>query len=50
MLQNGVNMEAVSKMLGHTSLFMTRKYAKVDEIYISQETKGIEEKLKKAGS
>lgn len=48
LLQNGVNMEAVSKMLGHTSLYMTRKYAKVDELYISQETKGIEEKLKKA--
>jgi integrase len=38
MLHNGVNMEAVSKMLGHTSLFMTRKYAKVDEYYIAQET------------
>jgi len=50
MLHNGVNMEAVSKMLGHSSLYMTRKYAKVDEIYISQETKGIEEKLKKAVS
>lgn len=50
MLHNGVNMEAVSKMLGHTSLYMTRKYAKVDEQYISQETKGIEEKLKKAVS
>ena len=41
MLQNGVNMEAVSKMLGHTSLFMTRKYAKVDEYYIAQETEKI---------
>jgi integrase len=50
MLHNRVSMEAVSKMLGHTSLYMTRKYAKVDEIYISQETKGIEEKLKKAVS
>jgi site-specific recombinase XerD len=50
LLQNGVNMEAVSKMLGHTSLYMTRKYAKVDEIYISQETKGLEEKLNKAVS
>jgi integrase len=50
MLHNGVNMEAVSKMLGHTSLYMTRKYAKVDELYISQETKGIEEKLKKVVS
>jgi len=38
MLHNGVSMEAVSKMLGHTSLFMTRKYAKVDEYYIAQET------------
>jgi len=50
MLHNGVNMEAVSKMLGHTSLFMTRKYAKVDEQYISQETRGIEEKLKEVAS
>ena len=41
MLQNGVNMEAVSKMLGHTSLFMTRKYAKVDEYYIAQETEKV---------
>jgi integrase len=41
MLHNGVSMEAVSKMLGHTSLFMTRKYAKVDEYYIAQETKKI---------
>lgn len=41
MLHNGVNMEAVSKMLGHTSLFMTRKYAKVDEYYIAQETEKI---------
>jgi integrase len=41
MLQNGVNMEAVSKMLGHTSLFMTRKYAKVDEFYIAQETEKV---------
>lgn len=50
MLHNGVNMEAVSKMLGHTSLYMTRKYAKVDELYISQETRGIEEKLKEVAS
>lgn len=41
MLKNGVSMEAVSKMLGHTSLFMTRKYAKVDEYYIAQETEKI---------
>jgi len=41
MLHNGVSMEAVSKMLGHTSLFMTRKYAKVDEYYIAQETENI---------
>jgi len=43
MLQNGVNIEAVSKMLGHTSLFMTRKYAKVDEYYIAGETAKIRE-------
>lgn len=41
MLNNGVSMEAVSKMLGHTSLFMTRKYAKVDEYYIAQETEKV---------
>jgi integrase len=45
MLQNGVNMEAVSKMLGHTSLFMTRKYAKVDEYYIAQETEKVRMKF-----
>jgi site-specific recombinase XerD len=50
MLHNGVNMEAVSKMLGHTSLFMTRKYAKVDELYISLETKGLEEKIRQVVS
>jgi hypothetical protein len=38
---NKVNMEAVSKMLGHTSLYMTRKYAKVDDYYIAQETKKV---------
>jgi integrase len=43
MLHNGVSMEAVSKMLGHTSLFMTRKYAKVDEYYIAGETAKIRE-------
>jgi len=43
MLHNGVSMEAVSKMLGHTSLFMTRKYAKTDEYYISKETERIRE-------
>ena len=41
MLHNGVNMEAVSKMLCHTSLFMTRKYAKVDEYFIAQETEKV---------
>jgi integrase len=41
MLQNGVSMGAVSKMLGHTSLFMTRKYAKTDEYYIAMETQNI---------
>jgi len=48
MLQNGVNMEAVSKMLGHTSLFMTRKYAKVDEFYIAQETEKVRKLFKNA--
>jgi integrase len=41
MLHNGVSMEAVSKMLGHTSLQMTRKYAKTDEYYIALETQNI---------
>jgi integrase len=45
MLQNGVSMEAVSKMLGHTSLFMTRKYAKVDEHFIAQETEKVRAKF-----
>lgn len=48
MLQNGVSMEAVSKMLGHTSLFMTRKYAKVDEYYIAHETEKIRKLFSKA--
>jgi hypothetical protein len=46
---NGMSMEAVSKMLGHTSLFMTRKYVKVDEYYIAQETENIRKLFSKKG-
>ncbi|HKK43782.1 MAG TPA: site-specific integrase [Bacteroidales bacterium] len=50
MLRNGVNMEAVSKMLGHRSLEMTRKYARVDDFFIAMETDKISDKFKKIGS
>ena len=49
MLRNGVSMEAVSKMLGHTSLFMTRKYAKIDEFYIAHETVKVRELFANSG-
>ena len=36
-LSNGISMEAVSKMLGHSSLDMTKKYARILDIYIANE-------------
>lgn len=36
-LSNGISMEAVSKMLGHSSLDMTKKYARILDNYIAGE-------------
>lgn len=45
-LTNGVPIETVSKMLGHTSLKTTSLYAKVVDTKISEDMSKIEEKLK----
>lgn len=49
-LKNGVPIETVSKMLGHTKLSTTQIYAEVDEEKISDDMNGVEEllELKKA--
>jgi integrase len=47
LLLEGVSMDIVSKILGHKSLFMTRKYAKIDEISIAKGTEIVREKLQK---
>ncbi len=36
-LSNGISMEAVSKMLGHSSLDMTKRYARILDKYIAEE-------------
>ncbi|WP_321347067.1 site-specific integrase [uncultured Draconibacterium sp.] len=36
-LSNGVSIEAVSKMLGHTSIDMTKRYARILDNYIANE-------------
>jgi hypothetical protein len=45
-LENGVGIESVSKMLGHSKIAQTQKYAKVTTLKIERETKGLFEKLK----
>lgn len=40
-LSNGISMEAVSKMLGHSSLDMTKKYARILDKYIADEMRKI---------
>jgi len=47
LLLKGVSMDIVSKVLGHKSLYMTRKYAKVDELCIAKGTEIVREKLQK---
>lgn len=44
-LANGVSMESVSKMLGHSSILMTKLYARVLDETIDREMKGLENKL-----
>ena len=44
-LNNGVPIESVSKMLGHSKLSTTQIYAKVVEVKLSHDMKGIKEKF-----
>ena len=44
-LTNGVPIETVSKMLGHTSIKTTQIYSKVVDTKISQDMKALKEKL-----
>ncbi|WP_299568337.1 site-specific integrase [uncultured Pedobacter sp.] len=46
-LSNGVSMESVSKMLGHTKLSTTQIYAKVIESKLSEDMMNLEKKLSK---
>lgn len=45
-LANGVSMESVSKMLGHSSILMTRQYAKILDETIGKEMIQLEDKLR----
>jgi site-specific recombinase XerD len=45
-LANQISMESVSKMLGHSSLSMTKKYARILDSTIGKEMRGLAEKLK----
>ncbi len=40
-LENGVSLESVSKMLGHSKLSQTQQYAKVNEIKIEKDTRDL---------
>jgi len=44
-LENGVPIESVSKMVGHTKIAQTQRYARVTSIKIERETKLLFEKL-----
>ena len=44
-LNNGVPIESVSKMLGHTKLSTTQIYAKVVEVKLSQDMRGLKAKF-----
>lgn len=46
-LSNGIPIETVSKMLGHTKLSTTQLYAKVHESKISNDMQGLMDKMKK---
>lgn len=45
-LENGVPIESVSKMLGHTKISQTQRYAKVTVLKIERETRGLYSLLK----
>jgi site-specific recombinase XerD len=44
-LANGISMESTSKMLGHSGLVMTKKYARILDSTIGQEMNQLAEKL-----
>ena len=44
-LANGISMESTSKMLGHSSIKMTMKYARILDSTIGQEMNQLAEKL-----
>jgi site-specific recombinase XerD len=44
-LENGVPIESVSKMVGHTKISQTQRYARVTSLKIERETRGLYEKL-----
>ena len=44
-LSNGVPIESVSKMLGHTKITTTQVYAKVIESKLSEDMKSLKQKL-----
>lgn len=44
-LQNGISMEVVSKMLGHTKISTTQVYGRIVEEKIADEMKGLRDKL-----
>ena len=44
-LENGVPIESVSKMVGHSKISQTQRYARVTSLKIERETKALYEKL-----
>lgn len=44
-LQNGVPIESVSKMLGHTSVRTTQHYAKILDLKVSEDMKALKQRL-----
>ncbi|WP_229248837.1 tyrosine-type recombinase/integrase [Dyadobacter sandarakinus] len=50
-LQNGVPIESVSKMLGHTNIRTTQIYAKILDLKLSEDMQALKGRLaKKAGT
>ncbi|MBZ5857776.1 site-specific integrase [Flavihumibacter profundi] len=47
-LANGIGLETISKILGHTSTKITAQYAVVSDLKISQDMQGLRDKLEEA--